>query len=234
MTKKLPTRAKLKDSNVLYFGCPHLPFEHEHFLEFLVETQQRCKCKKVVCLGDLIDNHSISYHEHDPNGWAPLKEMQETDKHLLPWKKAFPVMTVCRGNHDSLVDRKAKTVGLPKRCFKDFRDIWEFPAGWKDGFECVVNNVRGIHGTKRSGKMAHVNLAVESMMSAVMAHIHSNLGVNFIEQVGGSTFGMAVGCGVDDEKYAFAYGAESRYKSIVGCGVTTDNGRHAQVFRMKT
>jgi len=159
--------------------------------------------------------------------------MEETDKHLEKWFKAFPNLYLCRGNHDLLVDRKGKTVGLPRRCFQKFRDIWNLPKGWIDGFEFTIHGVRSIHGTKRSGKLAHVNLAIESMSSAVMAHLHSNLGVNYLSQSGGETFGMAIGCGVDQEKYAFAYGVDSRYKNVVGCGVTTDNGKNAQVFPMR-
>lgn len=223
---------KLKKENTLYIGCTHLPFEHENYLEFCKDIQKRCKCGEVVHLGDLVDNHSISYHEHDPNGWAPIKEMEETDKHLKKWFKAFPRLHLTKGNHDSLVDRKGKTVGLPRRCFQDFRDIWNLPKEWIDGFEFTINNVRVLHGTKRSGKLAHVNLAIESMKSSVMAHLHANLGVRYISQAGGDMFGMAVGCGVDHEKYAFAYGVDTRYKNIVGCGVTTDNGRFAQVFPM--
>ena len=99
----------LKRENVLVIGDTHIPFEHRNYLEFCREIQTRCKCATVVHIGDLVDNHSISYHEHDPDGWSPRHEMEETDKHLIPWFKAFPRLKLCRGNHDCLVDRKGKT-----------------------------------------------------------------------------------------------------------------------------
>jgi len=115
--------------NVLVIGDTHLPFESKHYLDFLVETHKKYHCKKVVHIGDLVDNNSISYHEHNPDGWSPCNEMKETDDHLVDWFKAFPKLKLCRGNHDRLVDRKAKTVGLPSRCFAPFRDIWSLPRG---------------------------------------------------------------------------------------------------------
>ena len=71
--------AKLLEDNVLIIGDSHLPFEHRNYLEFCKGIQQRCKCKKVVHIGDFVDNHAISYHEHDPDGWSPANEMEEAD-----------------------------------------------------------------------------------------------------------------------------------------------------------
>jgi len=225
---------KLLKSNVLIIADTHFPFEHRNYLEFCKEIQNRCKCGTVVHIGDLVDNHSISYHEHDPNGWAPLHEMEETDKHLKPWFKAFPKLKLCRGNHDALVDRKGKTVGLPRRAFKPFRDIWNLPKDWIDGFEFDINGVLYKHGTGMSGRYAHVMAAERARQSTVIGHVHSSLGVEWIVSSKDAIFGMQVGCGVDRKKYAFAYGKDFPRKPILGAGITTDNGEHAQTFRMDT
>ena len=39
---------------------------------------------------------------------------KRTKKQLKDWYKAFPVAKICLGNHDLLVQRKAKTAGLSK------------------------------------------------------------------------------------------------------------------------
>ena len=91
---------QLSKHNVLAIGDTHLPFSHRDYLAFCVATRKKYNCGTVVHIGDLVDNHSISYHEHDPNGWAPLREMEETDKHLARWFKAFPELILVRGNHD--------------------------------------------------------------------------------------------------------------------------------------
>ncbi len=223
---------KNRDS-VLVVGCTHLPFELPGFLDFCIDIGRRCKCSIFVHIGDLVDNHSISYHEHDPNGWSPENEMKQVDKHLKGWFKAFPKLYLCRGNHDKLVDRKGKTVGLPRRCFRPFRDIWGLPKEWEDEFEFQIHGVRYIHGTGYSGKYAHVQLSYDSRQSAVMAHTHSIGGADYTANKMSCVFGMNVGCGIDRKRYAFAYGKDFRRKPVVGCGVVTDKGRFAQFFPMK-
>ena len=222
-----------KEGNVLIIGDTHEPFCHPNYLEFCKEVQKRCRCKTVVHIGDLVDNHSISYHEHDPNGWSPLEEMKQTDVVLKRWFKAFPKLKLCRGNHDALVDRKGKTVGLPKRCFKDFRDIWELPKEWEDGFEFVIDNVLYKHGNGFSGDRGHVKAAEKSRLSTVIGHIHSFAGVNYMASSRDLIFGMNCGSGIDTNKYAFAYGKDFPSKPILSVGVVTDFGRYAQVMPMK-
>ena len=220
-----------KKDNVLVIGDTHLPFEKKGYLEFCKEIQNRCKCGVVVHIGDLVDNHSISYHEHDPDGWSPLGEMEATDEHLKAWFKAFPKLLLCRGNHDSLVDRKSKTVGLPRRCFKPFRKIWKLPKGWVDDFEFVINGVMYRHSFG-NGKHAHMNGATAVGQSLVIGHSHSELAAGYLATSKDRKFGMNVGCGIDRKKYAFAYGKDFKFKPILGCGVVTDKGKYAQVFPM--
>jgi len=218
--------------NVLVVADTHLPFELPNYLNFVLEIQKRCRCGKVIHIGDLVDNHAISYHEHDPNGKSPIDEMKEADRHLAKWFKAFPRVYLCRGNHDNMADRKSKTVGLPTRVFKPFRQIWNLPKGWIDEFEFNFDNVRYVHGTGYSGKYSHIQLAYDSRQSAVMGHTHSTGGVEWLANSKDCIFGMNVGCGIDHKTYAFAYGKDFRRKPIVGCGVVTDKGRYAQFFPM--
>jgi len=223
---------KLLKDNVLIIGDSHLPFEHRNYLEFCKEIQQRCKCKKVVHIGDLVDNHAISYHEVDPDGWSPEHEMREADKHAQAWFKAFPEVKLCRGNHDVLVDRKGKTVGLPRRCFMPYRDIWGLPKGWEDDFEFVINGVLYKHGTGMSGRYAHVQAAERARMSTIIGHTHSSAGVEYIVSSKDRIYGMNVGSGIDHKKYAFTYGKDFPRKPVLSCGVTTDRGKFCQVFPM--
>lgn len=222
----------LDKHNVLVIGDTHMPFEHKDYLAFCMSTQKKYSCKTVIHIGDVVDNHSISYHEHDPNGWGPLQEMEETDRHLKKWFKTFPALTVCRGNHDALIDRKAKTAGLPKRAFKDFREVWQLPKGWKDAFEVEIDGVLYRHGIGYSGQYAHLQSAFNSRQSTVIGHLHSIAGVEWIANSKDCIFGMSVGCGIDRKKYAFAYGKDFKKKPILGCGVVLESGKYAQFIPM--
>jgi len=219
--------------NTLVLGDTHLPFEHKDYLAFCKRIHKGYKCQAVVHIGDLVDNHSISYHEHDPDGWSPTDEMKETDKHLKPWFKAFPELSLCRGNHDNLVDRKGKTVGLPKRCFQSFRDIWGLPDKWIDDFEFIVDNVCYEHFA--TGEYGYIRRARENCMSTVTGHAHSAAGVGWVVTERDIWFGMGVGCGLDRKKYAFAYGKKFKKKPVLGCGVVSTNkyGSNAQFVPMK-
>jgi len=222
--------------NVLVIGDTHCPFEKKGYLEFCLRIHKQLKCTEVVHIGDLVDNHSISYHEHDPDGRSPIDEMAETDKHLKKWFKAFPEVKLCRGNHDRLVDRKGKTNGLPSRAFKDFRDIWELPKGWTDDFEFIIDNVKYLHGTGYSGKLGHIQCAIDQRMSCCIGHLHSFAGVGYLANNVDLVFGMNTGSGVDRSAYAFEYGRDFKNKPIISCGVVsyTKHGVNATVYTMDT
>ena len=218
--------------HILVMGCTHLPFEHKDYLAFCKQIQKRCKCGTVVHTGDLVDNHAISYHEHDPNGWSPSDEMKQVDKHLKKWFKAFPKLKLCRGNHDGLVDRKAKTVGLPTRCFREYRNIWNFPTTWEDAFEWEIDGVLYKHGTGMNGRYAHITAAERARQSTVISHTHASGGVEYLVSSKDCIFGMNVGCGVDRKKYAFEYGKDFARKPVLGCGIVMGRENLAQFFPM--
>jgi len=222
----------LRDDHILVIPDTHIPFERPDFLDFCVGIRNRVKCKKVIHIGDLVDNHAISYHEHDPNGKSPKDEIKEAKLHLSDWYKAFPEVFLCRGNHDRLVDRKGKTVGLPEEVFKPFRDIWGLPKKWKDDFDWEFYGVRFQHGTQYSGKFAHLQVAYDNRQSTVIGHTHSTLGGEYIVNHKDRIFGVNCGCGIDRKSYAFTYGRDFKLKPALGCAVITDNGKYWQTFPM--
>ena len=63
--------------SVLVIGDTHLPFSHRNYLDFCVEIGKRCKCSQVVHIGDLVDLHSMSFHDSkDPDGFSPGDEFR--------------------------------------------------------------------------------------------------------------------------------------------------------------
>ncbi len=222
------------DRNTLVVADLHVPFHHKDYLPFCKRIHKAFKCTRVVFIGDIVDNNAISYHDHDPDGWSPADEMGEADKHLKDWFKTFPKAYVCRGNHDSLVDRKGKTMGLPRRCFKPFREMWKLPKGWVDDFAFRLDDVIYEHGAKY-GQYMYIRAAIDNFMSTVTGHSHSSAGVGWIANERNLFFGMGVGCGIDRHKYAFAYGRAMKRKPIVGCGIVsnTTHGVNAMFIPME-
>jgi len=220
-------------SNVLIISDTHIPFNHKLYLSFCKQTQKKYKCEKVIHIGDLVDNHAISYHEHDPNGMSAVDEIKTSKKELAKWFKAFPKVKICKGNHDRMVDRKGRTTGLPDIVFKEFRDIWDLPKDWVDDWYFIDNNILYKHGTGYGGRYPHIQAAHDNRMSTVIGHCHSVAGIEWTASDHDIIFGMSVGCGIDRKTYAMAYEKYFKRKPILSCGVVLDNGSDALVVPMK-
>lgn len=222
-----------KIKNVLAFSCPHIPFDHAEYLSFLTKTQKQYKCTKIICLGDLFDNHAISYFESDPDGYSAGEEFKLAQTRVKQWIKAFPSLSITYGNHDLLITRQAKTHGFPSVVFKKYNDIWGLPETWVWQNYIIHNGIKYMHGTGKSGKYMHSNWANENMQSTVTGHGHSNFGLHFQASHEKLIFGMGVGCGIDIDDYAFQYGKNFARRPILGCGVILDNGRTPIPIAMK-
>lgn len=160
--------------------------------------------------------------------------MREADEHLKQWFRAFPRLSLCRGNHDRLVDRKSRTSGLPDRVFRPFRDIWGLPKDWVDDFNFQVDGVLYTHGTGLNGKFAHMKAAEQNRQSTVIGHVHSWGGqTGYSASEKDRIFGMNVGSGLDRKAYAFEYGRDFTRKPMIGCGIVTDKGKYCQFFPME-
>uniref|UniRef100_A0A6M3LIS1 Putative calcineurin-like phosphoesterase n=1 Tax=viral metagenome TaxID=1070528 RepID=A0A6M3LIS1_9ZZZZ len=212
--------------NIGVIADTHIPFEYKHYLSFCQQTFKEYKCTKIIHIGDLVDNHAISYHEVDCDGMSAEDEMKEADKHLKKWYKAFPKLKLCRGNHDRMVDRKGKTSNLPKRVFKKFRDIWGLPFDWEDDWSFKINGILFQHGSGYASKYSHIQCAYDQRMNVVIGHNHCVLGVDYLESEQNRIFGMSVGCGIDVKSYAMAYQRDFRRKPVKGCGVILENGKY--------
>ena len=55
-------------SRILAVGDIHIPFNHKDYLKHCLKMYKKHKCNKVVFMGDVVDNHAISYHESENDG----------------------------------------------------------------------------------------------------------------------------------------------------------------------
>jgi hypothetical protein len=76
--------------NTLIIGDLHEPFTREGYLKFCKSIQKRYNCKRVVFIGDVIDNHYPSFHTTDPDGYGGGTELELAIDKLSKWYKAFP------------------------------------------------------------------------------------------------------------------------------------------------
>lgn len=223
----------MKTGNVLVIGDTHEPFTHSKYLDFCIDTRDKYKCDKIVHIGDLVDNHAISFHEHNPDGRSSGDEVEQARSHLKKWYKAFPEVWLCKGNHDVLANRRAISHGISDKYLRSFQEVWELPKKWEYDWSFQCQGVKYQHGTGYGGKMAHMVAAQANRQSTVIGHCHSVAGCNYLANDISLIFGLSVGCGIDRNNYAFFYSKDFKDKPAIGCGVVLDTGRIGQFVPMK-
>lgn len=209
--------------NVGIVADTHMPFVHPNYLRFCKDMFRKYKVDQVVFIGDVVDHHAISFHEHDCDGFTSGAELDAAREVMQKWHKAFKDAKVCLGNHDARAMRMARKVGLSCQYLRDYADIFETPT-WEWDWSFRIDGVLYEHGTGTTGKDAAFNRAMQKRCSVVMGHTHTHAGVKFHTNETSRIFGMGVGCGIDTHAYAFEYGRDFVTKPCLGCGVVLDNG----------
>ncbi len=221
----IKTPKKFDVGNVLVISDTHEPFSKEGYLDFCLDIQNKYQCGTIVHIGDEIDNCAISQYAKDPDGLSAGSEAYQALKAMKDWYKAFPNVNVCIGNHSNRMFRLAHLSGIPKRMLKSYEELWEAPRGWNWVESLDLYGVHYTHGTGTSGPSAALKRAVQLRKSVVQGHIHTEAGIQYNVSSLDAIWGMQVGCGISDDKYAFAYAKDNVKKSIISCGVVLEKGR---------
>lgn len=117
---RIKSASKYIESSILVIPDLHLPFILSNFLEHCVNVRNKFKCKHIIFIGDILDNHYSSYHETNPNGYSALQELELAIDHLKLWIEHFQDAIVIKGNHDC---HSPDTQALTKLGWKYIKDI---------------------------------------------------------------------------------------------------------------
>jgi len=209
-------------------GDTHEPFCLKGYRDFCYDTFNSFGVDEIIHIGDEVDNAALSYHEKNPDMPNADREADMAMEAMKKWYKTFPDVRVCVGNHSALPFRQATTVGLPKRMLKTYEEIWEAPKGWEWQLNFTIDEVLYTHGIGAGGANGALKLAMKNRQSTVIGHSHSFGGVNYSASYRDMLFGMNVGCGIDHEHMAFAYGKDFASKPTIGCGIVNEG--HTALF----
>lgn len=217
--------------NTLVISDLQAPFQHRHALDFLRDTYRKWKCKKVICIGDEVDYHAISFHDKDPDGMGAMDEFRCALKFMKKLYKLFPKVEAVTSNHTARPFRVANKYGIPSHFLKGYKQLLEAPKGWNWQDKIFDKNVLYIHGEGYSGQYGAKNAAMRNRISTVIGHIHAHGGILYHSSDTDLIYGLNSGCLIDVHAYAFRYGKHFKDKPTLGCGVVV-NDREAYFVPM--
>ena len=216
---------------MLIIGDLHLPVVHKKYFNFIKKVRKKWRTNKTMFIGDVFDWHGISFHTKHPNSPGPKNEYLLARKMAKKWHDAFPGAYVCKGNHDELPSRQAETAGVPNVCIKDYNELWGTPT-WKWGYEFEIEDVYYFHGYRQGGIYPAYNAMKKKQMSVVMGHCHSRAGIKYQATPNRLTFAMDVGCGIDRNAWAMAYGSHMIEKPVLSCGVIINGLPYMELMKL--
>jgi len=205
---------------ILVIPDQHFPYHHKHIFKFLKAVKAKYKPDKVVNLGDELDLHSMSFHNHSANLPGPHDEMGMAISSLKVLYKIFPEVDILESNHGSLVYRRAEANGLPKRVLMTYNQILEAPKGWRWHSDLVLygsdgNPIYFCHGMSSDSLKNSKNRS----MSFISGHWHSKFEIRYWANSLNLYWGVISGCLIDYKSMAFDYGRTMLDKPILGCTI---------------
>lgn len=212
------------NSRILLISDLHIPYHHQDAVEFLVHLKEKYNPTRIICLGDEVDGHALSFHDNDPDLPSAGDEIRQALPVIAELFKIFPQMDILESNHGSLVWRKAKVFGIPKHYIKSYNEVLGVDSGWKWSFDLTVDLPNGQKCYMHHGKTSNIiQLSQQMGMCASQGHYHETFKVDYWGNSTGLYWGMQCGCLIDDNKLAFNYNNVNIKRPIIGTGLIIDS-----------
>ena len=77
-------------SRILIISDLHEPYSHTDSFAFLEAIKKKYKPERVVCIGDELDYHALSFHDSDPDLPSASKELELGIYKIKMIEKLFP------------------------------------------------------------------------------------------------------------------------------------------------
>lgn len=220
---RTPKTRNEKNSKVFVISDMHIPYHHQDMIAFFKAVKKKYNPDRIICIGDELDNHGMSYHESNVNLYSAGHELERARKVIKEVEDLFPDVDLVDSNHGSLYYRKAKSNGIPREALVSYNDLLGVGDGWRWQFDLTIEMSNGESCYFHHGKISDVlTLSQRSGMCAVQGHYHSKFKIDHWSNTNGLYWGMAVGCMIDDNALAFSYNKNTTDRPIIGCGIIID------------
>ena len=208
-------------SRILFVTDFHAPYHHPDAINFLQEVISQYIPTMIICGGDEVDAHALSFHNSDPNLDAAGRELEMAQEFLDELHDLFDDMRICQSNHGSLHYRRAKAHGIPIEYMKTYRDIL-FPSGgaegwsWHEQIRIEMPYGRDLQFQHQANGDVMKNAAYEGA-NLYVGHEHSKFGIGYAANAIETFHSVYGGCLVDKDSMAYAYGKNFLAKPVLGC-----------------
>lgn len=218
------TTSGIEDNRrVLFISDMHIPYHHPNLLPWLYQLKLKYEPTRVICLGDELDKHALSFHDSDPDLHSAGDELEKSLPIIKEVEKLFPKMDLIDSNHGSMVFRKAHANGIPRRYIRPYNEVLNVGPGWKWHHDLVIRLPDGQDVYIHHGKTVEAIRTSQLMgMSHVCGHYHESFGVKYWANPRGLYWGMNAGCLIDTKSLAFAYNKINPKRPIIGTGLIID------------
>jgi len=209
----------MSHKTILVVSDMHLPYQHKDSIKFLKEIKKEFKPDTTISIGDLLDQHALSFHDSSPELYSAGHELDKAKEYVKELESVFPKLIEVDSNHSSMIYRRALKHGLPRAYLKDYGDFLETRKWkWVDDLTLTMSNGQRCFFTH--GRSADVLKVSQTMgMSAVQGHYHTKFVISWWANPDNLFFGMNVGCLIDQKSMAFNYAKNFRTRFIIGCGI---------------
>jgi hypothetical protein len=208
----------LDNSRILIVPDLHFPYCHVDALDFLHKIKKNLCPTRIICLGDELDYHAMSFHDSDPDLESSGRELALGLGYIDTLHELFPKMDLLHSNHGSMAYRKAKHHGMPRHLLKSYNDVLGVPTDdWRWHGELILELPNGLKCKFVHGISANILAASQSCgMSLVQGHHHSLFELRYWSAGNGLHFAITSGCLIDDASMAFAYNKLQVKRPIMG------------------
>lgn len=221
------------NTRILFISDMHIPYQVPGLISFLEGLKVRYEPTRVICLGDEIDGHALSFHDSDPDLPSAGDELRQALPVIKEIEKLFPKMDIIDSNHGSLIYRKGKHHGIPRHYLRSYNEILEVGEGWVwhndltlDMSAFGVPDVYVHHGKSSNG----IRLSQTMGMSSVQGHYHESMNIQYWANPNGLYYSMQCGCLIDKKSYAFAYNNVNLKRPLIGTGLILEGTPILEVF----
>lgn len=212
------------NQRILFISDMHIPYHNKGLLPFLQKLKDKYKPTRVICLGDELDYHALSFHDSDPDLDSAGGELGKSIPVIKQLEEMFPVMDLIDSNHGSMVFRKAKHHGIPVAVLKSYNEVLGVGPGWKWHNDMVLDLPNGQKLYVHHGKTAEaIRTSQMYGMNHVCGHYHESFAVKYWSTPQGLHWAVNSGCLIDNKALAFAYNKVNPKRPIIGTSLVIDS-----------